>query len=263
MKWHLLFASLILLGSCSTNSGGRVGRGGSEVEIRPSDLMKVTYIRFNFDQKKKRYYPVYQILISETWKRKYGSSPVEPYSKLFPKRGEHTPYFGIVPDSIMRSFQRKLYREGLSDLASVDAAFDDTPIRSRYAGVAGSGATGTITVYKTGDQDAVDIARMVRAYAAGRRDAADRDQPRLTWGWFERFAASVYASSDGKIDLRNSAQKAYEIGYSAPGVLPDQIDLSISSDLARFIEGRIDLLARNAAMGGVLVTRITRPSHAW
>ena len=141
----------------------------------------------------------------------------------------------------------------LSDLASVDATFDDTPIRSRYAGVAGSGATGTITVYKTGDQDAVDIARMVRAYAAGRRDAANRDQPRLTWGWFERFAASIYASSDGKMDLRSSAQKAYEIGYTAPGVLPDQIDLSISSDLARFIEGRIDLLARNAAMGGVLV----------
>ena len=119
MKWHLLFASLILLGSCSTSSGGRVGRGGSDVEIRPSDLMKVTYIRFNFDPKKKRYYPVYQILISETWKRKYGSNPVEPYSKLFPKRGEHTPYFGIVPDPVMRSFQRKLYREGLSDLASV------------------------------------------------------------------------------------------------------------------------------------------------
>ena len=151
----------------------------------------------------------------------------------------------------------------LSDLASVDATFDDTPIRSRYAGVAGSGATGTITVYKTGDQDAVDIARMVRAYAAGRRDAADRDQPRLTWGWFERFAASLYASSDGKTDLRSDAQKAYETGYTAPGVLPDQIDLSISSDLARFIEGRIDLLARNAAMGGVLVFVLLLVALSW
>ena len=141
----------------------------------------------------------------------------------------------------------------LSDLASVDATFNDLPIRSRYAGVAGSGATGTITVYKSGDQDAVDIARMVRAYAAGRRDAADRDQPRLEWGFFERLAASVHAVSAGKVDLRSKAQKAYETGYTAPGILPAQIDLSISSDLARFIEGRIDLLARNAAVGGVLV----------
>ena len=105
----------------------------------------------------------------------------------------------------------------LSDLASVDATFDDTPIRSRYAGVAGSGATGTITVYKTGDQDAVDIARMVRAYAAGRRDAANRDQPRLTWGWFERFAASVYASSDGKMDLRSSSSKSLRDRIHRPG----------------------------------------------
>jgi len=117
MNWRPLIGILFLLFSgCSTSSDGQ---GGAEVKIRSSDLMKVTYIRFNFDQKKKRYYPVYQILISETWQRKYGSNPVEPYSKLFPKRGEHTPYLGIVPDSVMRSFQRKLYREGLSDLASV------------------------------------------------------------------------------------------------------------------------------------------------
>ena len=133
----------------------------------------------------------------------------------------------------------------------------------RYAGVAGSGATGTITVYKSGDQDAVDIARMVRAYAAGRRDAADRDQPRLEWGFFERLAASVHAVSAGKLDLRSKAQKAYETGYTAPGILPAQIDLSISSDLARFIEGRIDLLARNAAVGGVLVFVLLLLALSW
>ena len=38
--------------------------------------------------------------------------------------------------------------------------------------------------------------------------------------------------------------KKHETGYTAPGILPAQIDLSISSDLARFIEGRIDLLQR-------------------
>ena len=118
MNWRLLLGTIfLLLSACSATTSGR---GGSEGEVRPSDLMKVTYIRFNFDQKKKRYYPVYQILISEAWQRKYGSNPVEPYSKLFPKRGAHTPYLGIVPDRVMKSFQKKLYREGLSDLVSVD-----------------------------------------------------------------------------------------------------------------------------------------------
>ena len=118
MKWMSVLAALFL-SACTTGDSGRSDRGGREVRVRPSDLAKVTYIRFNFDQKKKRYYPVYQILISESWKRKYGSDPVEPYSKLFPKRGDHAPYLGIVSDQEMKSFQKKLYREGLGDLSHV------------------------------------------------------------------------------------------------------------------------------------------------
>lgn len=116
MRFQVVLGSFLLLAGCS-GSGQTSGEG--ELVVRLADLVKVTYIRFNFDQKKKRHYPVYQVLLSKSWKRKFGNNPQEPYSKLFPRRGRHTPYTGVVPDREMRSFRRALAGKGLSGLVDV------------------------------------------------------------------------------------------------------------------------------------------------
>ncbi len=119
MRWPLFLCSLLLAGGCS-GEGSTLREGESrEVVVRSADLVKVTYIRFNLDPKKNRYYPVYQILLSQSWNRKFGNSPREPYSKLFPRRGKHTPSLGIVPDRQMRSFRKELLKTGLSGLVSI------------------------------------------------------------------------------------------------------------------------------------------------
>lgn len=119
MRWNLFLISFLFLGGCSGGGSELPEAEEPGVVVRSRDLVKVTYIRFNFDRKKNRYQPVYQVLLSESWKRKFGNNPKEPYSKLFPRKGNHTPYMGIVPDREMRSFQKKLVRQGLSALVAV------------------------------------------------------------------------------------------------------------------------------------------------
>jgi multidrug efflux pump subunit AcrB len=46
---------------------------------------------------------------------------------------------------------------------------------------------------------------------------------------------------------------AYRLGYDRSLVSPPPGDLDLSTDLARFVRGRLDLLTRNALQGGVLV----------
>ncbi|MHC4711634.1 MAG: efflux RND transporter permease subunit, partial [Planctomycetota bacterium] len=51
--------------------------------------------------------------------------------------------------------------------------------------------------------------------------------------------------------MRTLRKKAFELGVASPEPLPGS--LSTHSDLARFIEGRLDLLMRNARWGALLV----------
>ena len=90
----------------------------------------------------------------------------------------------------------------------------------------------SLTVFKTGDQDAVEIAEMVRAYVAGRRG--------------DPFEGSALESIFGC-----KRKSAYELGVTCPDPLPGELETH--SDLARFIEGRLDLLIRNARWGALLV----------
>lgn len=116
----------------------------------------------------------------------------------------------------------------VGDLATVDEGFVDTPLVRRFNG---SPAV-SLTVFKTADEDAVKIAEMVRGYAAGRRGEA-----------FEGNAAEALFGS--------ARRTGWELGRSSAAALPGE--LSLHSDLARFIEGRLDLLSRNAIQGAVLV----------
>jgi multidrug efflux pump subunit AcrB len=126
----------------------------------------------------------------------------------------------------------------LGDIATVREDYVDEQLLRRFDGRPAV----SLTVFKTGDQDAVQIAEMVRAYAAGRR--GEPLQPTVA----ERARALV--RGDGGA-ARTPRRQAYELGRSCPEPLPG--GLSTHSDLARFIEGRLNLLARNARWGALLV----------
>ncbi|MGA1056845.1 MAG: efflux RND transporter permease subunit [Phycisphaerales bacterium] len=116
----------------------------------------------------------------------------------------------------------------VGDLASVEEGFVDTPLVRRFNGAPAV----SLTVFKTADEDAVKIAEMVRGYAAGRQGLP-----------FEGNAAEHLFGSP--------RQAGWELGRSSAAALPGEI--SLHSDLARFIEGRLELLSRNALQGAVLV----------
>ncbi|MBT8486232.1 MAG: efflux RND transporter permease subunit [Phycisphaerales bacterium] len=139
------------------------------------------------------------------------------------------------------------------DVATVSESYVDEEIKTRFRGADAEGPAASLTVYKVGDQDAVTIAKMVRAYVQGRRAAAGFPEAGFEMEWTDRvLGALASASSPGTVP-RTRARQAYDLGFSSPAPLPAGCAISTSSDLARFIEGRLDLLLRNAKWGALLV----------
>ena len=148
----------------------------------------------------------------------------------------------------------------VSDIATVREDFVDTQLITRFGrldkGVDPKDAVKpsvSLTVFKTGEQDAVEIAEMVRAYVAGRRG-----QPFEAYTADRAFNAMFQLMTMGLDDEdpkpeppKTQRRQAYEMGLNHPDPVPG--DLATHSDLARFIEGRLDLLMRNAKSGAVLV----------
>jgi multidrug efflux pump subunit AcrB len=114
------------------------------------------------------------------------------------------------------------------DIATVHEGFVDEQIITRFDGA----SSAQITVIKVGDQDIVQMAEMVRAYVAGRMDRP--------------FPGHMFDHM-----LQTPLAQAYDRGTSNP--LPPGISVATHSDLARFVEGRLELLTRNAAYGAMLV----------
>ncbi len=129
----------------------------------------------------------------------------------------------------------------VGDIADVREDFVDEILVTRFNGE----PSVTLTVFKTGDQDAVEIAQMARAYAAGRR--GDPFEPYLA----DRVHAALNALLPDDRALSTLRRKAWELGASCPEPLPGS--LATHSDLARFIEGRLWLLTSNALWGSLLV----------
>ncbi len=154
----------------------------------------------------------------------------------------------------------------LADIADITEGFVDVDKRSRLNGVPAY----SLTVFKVGNQDAVEIAELVKAYVAGARG----EELDLTVG--ERFSMFM-----GKMMLedkhKKAVKKAEEAGLPAPvkpepeaatnrilayqlgaqraaaGGIPAGSEIAYTTDLAKFIVGRLDLLTRNALWGGILV----------
>ncbi len=118
----------------------------------------------------------------------------------------------------------------VGEVATVRETFVDEDLRTRFNGQPGVG----VTVLKLGDQDIVKMAEMVRAYVAGRNG--------------EPYAPALLDRL-----VRPHKQVAYDLGVNSPVPLPRGIRLATSSDYARFVEGRLSLLTRNALQGFTLV----------
>ncbi|MBX3363897.1 MAG: efflux RND transporter permease subunit [Phycisphaeraceae bacterium] len=129
----------------------------------------------------------------------------------------------------------------LEEIADVRLAFEDSDIRTRLNGK----PTVSLTVFKVGKQDALLIAAMVRAYAAGRMG-----EP-LPLTWRERLGSML----SGGAPPQNDRMAAYQLGLLRSGAPPGGAGgrIALHTDLSRFISGRLDLLTRNALQGGVLV----------
>ncbi len=127
----------------------------------------------------------------------------------------------------------------VGELADVSDSFADIDLRTRFNGAPAA----SITIYATGDQDVIDIASLVKAYVAGRQ----RDDIDLSWR--ERSALAAAESNPGA--QKPVRVRAYELGQLRP-VVPG-LNIQSHSDLARFVEQRLDLLSRNAFWGGILV----------
>jgi hydrophobic/amphiphilic exporter-1 (mainly G- bacteria), HAE1 family len=118
------------------------------------------------------------------------------------------------------------------DIAAVSEYFVDQELFRRHNGVPAV----SLIVYKLGDQDIIAIAEMVKAYVDG-----INDRP------FTARGIEHIVGSDRRRAHQLGARRAADSG------VPDGCTLEIHSDLARFVQGRLQLLLRNAAQGGVLV----------
>ena len=132
-------------------------------------------------------------------------------------------------------------RVTVDDIADVTEGFVDTDVYARY----NRQPTVSLTAFKVGNRDVVEISEMVKAYAKGRRGDDLKLNP------FEQITLALAGAGAGEPSHR---VQAYHLGLSRfheygppPGTLIE------TTDLARFVVGRLDLLTRNAFWGGVLV----------
>ncbi|MEE9129170.1 MAG: efflux RND transporter permease subunit [Phycisphaerales bacterium] len=155
---------------------------------------------------------------------------------------------------VKASPQGQVLRVG--DIADVREYYVDEQLITRFNGR----SSVSLTVYKTGDQDAVKIAQMARAYVAGVRFAAGQSDSTFetqlndrVLGVLNSFTADSSSSNPAAERFKTNRRSAYELGLRSPNLIPAGCDVQTHSDLARFIEGRLDLLVRNARWGALLV----------
>lgn len=129
----------------------------------------------------------------------------------------------------------------LEDIAEVRLGFEDRDLRTRLNGK----PTISLTAFKVGQQDAVQIAAMVRAYTAGRLGES------LELTTLERLRMRL-SGDDSPVNNRIAA---YQLGLTRAGAPPGGTggQIALHTDLSRFITGRLELLSGNALQGGILV----------
>ncbi|MFQ5462185.1 MAG: efflux RND transporter permease subunit [Phycisphaerae bacterium] len=121
----------------------------------------------------------------------------------------------------------------LADVATIVDGFEDIDVLGRFNGAPAV----NITVYKTPEQDAIGIAKTVRAMVAGKQGT------QLHREWTDILLARVTG--------RDTLTGVYEDARRNP--FPPGVNVDVHTDLSRFVEGRLDLLTRNGLWGLLLV----------
>lgn len=121
----------------------------------------------------------------------------------------------------------------LADVATVREALEESDLSGRFNGQPAV----TVLVTKTPDQDAVQIAAEVKAFVAGKLRTP------LPLSWWDRILQGL-GHTPALVEIHRQ---------SALTPLPDGMRVETHSNLARFIESRLDLLTRNALSGMILV----------
>ncbi|MEX0653225.1 MAG: efflux RND transporter permease subunit [Phycisphaeraceae bacterium] len=140
------------------------------------------------------------------------------------------------------------------DVAEVREALVDERVVNRFEGEPAA----MLTVFKAGDQDIVSMANMVEAYVRGRAG-----EP-FEGGFVPELVASGRIRALGAVLpepmvagleelLTTSTLRAYHLGQSSQVAIPAGVSLETMSNLARFVEDRLELLIRNAIYGAILV----------
>lgn len=130
----------------------------------------------------------------------------------------------------------------LGDVADVTDSFVDEQLYYRFNGQPAV----SLTVFKVGEQDIIKMAEMVRAYVDGQNR-----KPFVPQSITERIASYIPSMKDSLGGMHRL--EAWEKGVSSRFPIPPGGSLSTDTDLARFVEGRLDLLLRNAKYGAILV----------
>ncbi|MCH7527811.1 MAG: efflux RND transporter permease subunit, partial [Planctomycetes bacterium] len=114
-------------------------------------------------------------------------------------------------------------------VATVIDGFEEADVVSRFNAEPGI----NLTVFKSADQDAIEISKKVQAYVAGKMGHP------LERNWLGRLT--------DRVGLPDGIRRVYENAAAVP--CPPGGRMQTSTNLARFIEGRLDLLMRNGAWG--------------
>jgi HAE1 family hydrophobic/amphiphilic exporter-1 len=132
----------------------------------------------------------------------------------------------------------------LRDVANVADGFVDVDIEGYFD----SKPSMSCDVYKTKSQDAIQISSVVKAYVAGKKNQPLNPDGDAWWqtGPLQEVSA-IFDAIIGRPDL----QKVYDESRANP--FNHDFEIELNTDLARFIEGRLDLMARNGRTGLILV----------
>ena len=153
-----------------------------------------------------------------------------------------------VADIVVKSEGGRVLR--LGDIAEVSYGFRDTDLITRFEGKPAV----SLTAFQVGDTDVVKIAQLVKAYTAGMRgDPLDLSVGERIAVFMQQMRNERLEAQGKPIDLTPATDRlrAYEAGQKWYGRLPGEA--RITTDLARFVTGRLELLTRNALQGGALV----------
>jgi HAE1 family hydrophobic/amphiphilic exporter-1 len=158
-----------------------------------------------------------------------------------------------LEDLVIRSGAGTGRKVLLRDVAVVNDGFVDVDIKSYF----NSKPSMSCDVFKTASQDAIQISSVVKAYVAGKKG-----EPFDPYGfakaetlpWHQRLPAQIGAGFSwlsNRVAGRPDPVEVYESSRAAP--FSHQFEIQLNTDLARFIEGRLDLMARNGRSGLILV----------